>query len=104
MAFCFDCNTHLCDKCLKCRKHIMHRKNNLIEVKTNTEMNEKLNGIINIYEEKIKILNKEKEKKEIELYNKLKEENTKAKEENKNKIKEIKKELKNELIKNNNIE
>ena len=33
MVFCFDCNIHLCNKCLKSKKHIMHRKNDLIEVK-----------------------------------------------------------------------
>ena len=103
IAFCFDCNTHLCHKCLKSRKHIMHKKNDLIEVKPSEEMIETLNGIINIYKEKIKNLNKEKEKKELELYNKLKEDNKKVKEDNENKIKEIKKELIKEKIKNEKI-
>ena len=63
----------------------MHRKNCLIEVKPNKEMNEKLKGIINIYKKNIKVLNKDKEKKESELSNKLKEANKKVKEKNKNK-------------------
>ena len=58
-------------------------------------MNEKLNGIINIYKEKIKILNKDKEKKELELYNKLKEDSKKLKVDIERKIKKINNELLN---------
>ena len=58
----------------------------------------KLKEIMNKYKEKIKILNKSKEKKELELYNKLKEDNNKIKGDNESKIKEIKTELKNEVI------
>ena len=53
-AFCFGCKKHLCNKCMGSREHLMHIKNTLLEVKPNKEMNEKLNGIINIYKEKIK--------------------------------------------------
>ena len=84
IAYCFDCNIHLCNKYLKNRKHLIHRKNAIIDVKPNEKMIEKLNGIINIYKEKIKILNKGKEKKELELFNKLKENIKKVKEEKEN--------------------
>ena len=72
----------------------MHRKNDLIEVKPDEKMIEKLNEIINIYNEKVIILKNGKEKKELELNNKLKLDNKKVNEDNKNKIKKIKKELK----------
>ena len=100
IAYCFDCNIHLCNKCLKNRKHLIHRKNAIIDVKPNEKMIEKLNGIINIYKEKIKILNKGKEKKELELFNKLKENIKKVKEEKENKIKEAKSEIQKEIVKN----
>ena len=103
IAFCFYCNIHLCNECLKSRKHITHRKNNLVETKPNEKMIEKLNGIISIYAEKIKILSDEKDKKQIELYNKLKKEKKFVKDENESKIKKIKNELKNELIKQEKI-
>ena len=100
IAFCFDCNTHLCHKCLKNEKHIMHRKKDLIEVKPTEMMNKKLNEVINIYKEKIILLKKEKKNKESELYNKLIDDNKKIKEDCENKIKEIKKELIYEVVKN----
>ena len=33
ICYCFDCNCHLCNECLKTRNHIKHRKCNIIEVK-----------------------------------------------------------------------
>lgn len=32
VSFCFDCNKHLCRKCLKDRTHLTHYKNNIIEI------------------------------------------------------------------------
>ena len=32
IAYCLDCNKHLCKECLKTGTHINHRKNNIIEV------------------------------------------------------------------------
>ena len=33
VSYCFDCNCHLCEECLKTREHICHNKNNIIEIK-----------------------------------------------------------------------
>ena len=33
VSYCFDCNHHLCEECLKSRSHINHMKNNIIEIK-----------------------------------------------------------------------
>lgn len=31
-SFCYDCNIHLCEQCLKERKHMMHKKVSFIEI------------------------------------------------------------------------
>ena len=99
-VFCFDCNTHLCKKCLESKKHMMHRKNTLTEVKPNEEMKKKLDGIINTYRENIELLKKKKEQKEVELNNKFEKDSEKIKEDNENKIKEIEEELNKEILEN----
>ena len=94
LTFCFDCDTHICKECMKSKKHVMHSKSCLLEVLVTDGIKNILNGIIDIYKERIKGLNEEKEQKkekEIELFNK-KEEKIKEKQKiKKNKIEEKKK-------------
>ena len=80
-GYCLDCHCHICYECLETREHIIHRKNNLREIKpTEDEINALLymikrykNYKINLEKEKIKKLsdldinyNKEKEKINLE--------------------------------------
>ena len=103
IAFCFNCNTHLCNKCLKSKKHIRHRKNDLIEIKLSEEVSKKFNDIINIYEKKREILIQDRKNKELELNNKQKSDIKNVTEENERKIKELKNEYENGKIKNEEI-
>jgi len=60
MSYCFDCNCHLCEECLKTREHICHNKNNIIEIKP---INEELNiikEVIKDYTIRIEDLKKQK--------------------------------------------
>ena len=58
--YCLDCKVHLCIECLKSREHMMHRKNNLIEIMPSEEekvivkeyINSLKNKKLNIEEEK----------------------------------------------------
>ena len=97
VSYCFNCNCHLCEECLKTRKHLNHNKNNIIEIKP---INEELNIIkeaINDYEIKIENLSKEKINKINEL-NKILNQN---KNKEKRKIKENM--IKNEKRKNDEL-
>jgi hypothetical protein len=65
--FCLDCNTHLCQECLLQRKHMMHKKINIIEIKpSNDEINFMLK-LINEYKKKLAKVENEKQNKLIEL-------------------------------------
>ena len=79
--FCLDCKTHLCNECLKSRVHIMHRKNNLLEMKPSDKE-------VNLIKEYIDELKKEKEnlekERDIKLLNLKNKEN-----EEKNNIKNL---------------
>ena len=88
-GFCLDCHCHICYECLESRDHIIHRKNNLKEIKpTEDEINALLNVIQkyrnikqNLEKEKIDILfnlekNYRKDKKKISrIYEKNKKNN-----------------------------
>ena len=60
ISYCFDCNCHLCNECLKTRTHINHIKNNIIEIKP---MKEELNIIKEVIKEYGLNLNKLKKEK-----------------------------------------
>ena len=60
IVFCFNCNYHLCQDCLKSRTHINHNKNNIIEIQPIKEEINKIEEIIEDYEHKINNLEKEK--------------------------------------------
>ena len=97
------CNIHICKECNRSKKHINHTKNNLLEVLVTDKIKNILNGIINIYKERIIQLNKEKEKEKIELFNKKENDKVKNEKERIDKIKEIQKELKKELTENEKL-
>ena len=71
VSFCFDCNCHLCEECLKTRAHICHNKNNIIEIKPIKEEISIVEEVIKYYKNKIENLKKEKINKIKELDNYL---------------------------------
>ena len=91
ISYCFDCNNHLCEDCLKSGAHLKHVKNNIIEVKPLEEELDIVREVINDYKIKLEETKKEKEEKKKE-YNKLM---------NHDKIK-LERELDNIREKNNN--
>ena len=93
LAFCFNCNTHICKKCLKSQKHINHTKNNLLEVSVSSKIKKSLNNIINIYENRIIQLNKEKDKIEKNLFNEKQNNKKQKQKQTEDKIKEVNKKL-----------
>ena len=103
LAFCLKCNTHICKSCMKSKKHVHHKKNHLMEVAVTDEIKNILNNIINIYEIRIKQLNKEKNKKEKELLDDKKCDVEKKEKEKNDKIKENQEKLKKELIENEKL-
>ena len=95
-SYCLDCNQHLCQECLKSRKHLNHLKNNILEIKPNkTELN-KIENNIKSYEKMIEQLEKEKKNKSKDLNNKLKELTNKINTTKESKIKEKEKNMKKE--------
>ena len=98
ISYCFDCNQHLCNECLKTRNHINHYKNNIIEIQPIKEELDIIKEVINDYKTKIENFKKDriiklKELKDIFNYNQMKENKIisekNIKNEN-NKIKELK--------------
>ena len=82
ISYCFYCNEHLCNECLRSGKHRYHNKINIIEIIPNNELLLKIKNLIKNNKLKIKDLNKNKEsiEKQInDIFN-----------ENINKFKEIK--------------
>ena len=71
VSFCFDCNCHLCEECLKTRAHICHNKNNIIEIKPIKEELNIVEEVIKYYKNKIENLKNEKINKIKELDNYL---------------------------------
>jgi len=72
ICYCFDCQNHLCEDCLKTGIHLKHLKNNIIEVKPLEEELDIVKEVINntkIKLEKIKNEKENKEKKYKELIN-----------------------------------
>ena len=91
-SYCFDCNKHLCEECVKIENHIYHYKLYLLEIKPDIKIVNKIEDKINKNKTKIKQLNDEKIKKENKLkdiwinnINKIKEMKDKNKEMNENK-------------------
>ena len=78
VSYCFDCNCHLCEECLKTGEHIGHNKNNIIEIKPIKEELNIIDEVIKDYKINIEKLKNEKINRIKELENSL----------NANKIKE----------------
>ena len=99
VSYCYECNCHLCDECLKTSIHINHKKSNIIEIKP-------MKLEINIIKEVINDYNKRLEKERNEKENKtkkIKEELEKEKINEENKLKNIIKINKNKEIEELNI-
>ena len=67
ICYCFDCNCHLCNECLKTRIHVYHRKSNIIEIKPIEEEIDVVKDVINDYKLKLEDMKMEKKNKTIEL-------------------------------------
>ena len=68
-SYCFDCNKHLCEECAKIEDHIYHYKLYLLEIKPDIKILNKIEDKINKNKTRIKQLNDEKIKKEIQNTN-----------------------------------
>ena len=110
-SYCFDCNKHLCEECVKIENHIYHYKLYLLEIKPDIKILNKIEDKINKNKTRIKQLNDEKIKKEnkikdilINNINKIKEIIDKQKEmKEKKKNKEIEQERENYKTNNNEL-
>ena len=91
ICYCFDCNCHLCNECLKTRNHITHRESNIVEIKPIEKELNIVEEIIEDYKMRLEKLRNDKIEKEKEneiLLNKEKEiEIKKLRKEYENKIK-----------------
>ena len=92
LSYCFECNMHLCKKCLITGEHSYHYKINIIEIIPNNERLTKIKNLIKNNKIKIKDLNKTKKDVENQIEEILNK--------NINKIKEMK--MKNKKKNNNN--
>ena len=72
ISYCFDCNYHLCNECLKSGTHINHKKNNIIEIKPIEQELNVIEEVIKDYKKELKDLYKEKEIKTKVLNDELK--------------------------------
>ena len=73
VSYCFDCNCHICNECLKSRIHFNHNKNNIVEIQPTQRELHIIKEVIEDYKIKINDLNKEKDIKEKELEKKINE-------------------------------
>ena len=69
ISYCFDCNIHLCQDCLKTKKHNYHYIINIIGILPEDEKLKKIGNIIQNNKKKINDLKKSKIEKETKLYN-----------------------------------
>ena len=106
ISYCYECNCHLCNECLKKGKHINHKKSNMLEIKPLEEEITIIKKVIKDYNERLEKIKKEKEEKtkekKYELEKKIKNEEKKLeniKKENKKKEEKEIKEKEKEYIK-----
>ena len=102
-SFCYECSIHLCDECLKERKHMMHRKINLIEITPSEKEINTMLKIIKEYESKLNDTKKEKYNKLNDLEQNLNKNKEKIKEDFNLLISESKKNLEIEIQNNEKI-
>ena len=100
VSYCYECKMHLCDECLKSRKHINHKKSNMIEVQPIKEELEIIDEVINDYKIEIKNLEKEQKEKKDELEKLLNKEKDEEKNNYNDKFKYNKKKEEEDLKRN----
>lgn len=100
ISYCFDCNSHLCEDCLKASSHLMHIKNNIVEIEPLEEELNVIKNVIDDYKLRLKKIIKEKEnkKRENEILFQINKKNLEKKIDN---IKEKNKQEKNLELENN---
>jgi len=76
VSYCFECNCHLCDECLKTRIHINHKKSNIIEISPIKEEINIIKEVIKDYEMRLENKKNEKTTKTKEINDKLNNENS----------------------------
>ena len=74
ISYCYECNCHLCEECLKTSIHINHKKSNIIEIKPIEEEINIIKEVIKDYKIRLEKLRNEKENKTKEIKDKLKKE------------------------------
>ena len=103
-CFCFDCNSHLCIKCLSSRDHFSHNKILMIEIQPNKNELKLIENNIENFDFVIENLEKEKINITKELNNKFKKLKDILKEKKELKIKENEINLKKEIkLKSDNL-
>ena len=85
--YCFDCNYHLCNECLKAGNHISHKKSNILEIKPIEKELKIISEVIKAHKIELQRLYKEKEVKTKELNDELKNQKNKENDILKDKIK-----------------
>jgi len=96
LSYCFECNMHLCEKCLMTCEHSYHYKIYLLEIKPNDKIVKEIKNLIKNNKNKIRDLKKNKTYIETKINDILTE--------NKDKIKDIKKKNKKMNYNNETIE
>ena len=92
ICYCFDCNFHLCNECLKKREHINHHKNYIIEINPTEEELNIIKDMINKNKNIIKNLKIERDNILKDLEEQLKINKNNIEESRKEKMKKIKNE------------
>ena len=71
ISYCFECNCHLCNECLKIGTHLIHKKSNIIEIQPIEKELKIISEIIKDKKINLEKLYEEKERKHKELNNEL---------------------------------
>ena len=98
--YCLECNVHLCQECLFLRKHMTHKKINIIEIMPSFEEVNSLLKIINEYKTELSKSEIEKQNILVDLEVKFNKDKEKIKGDYNNIIIHTKKNFENELIEN----
>ena len=102
VAYCLDCNCHLCKECSKHRKHMRHSKQNIEDIEPSFEEINFLLKIINDYKNKMNSSEIAKQNKLVEIEDKYSKNKEKENEDYNKIILNTKKELENELTNSEN--
>ena len=101
VSYCYECNCHLCDECLKTRIHINHKKSHITEIKPIEYEINIINKVIKYYNQKLEEVKNDKKNTAKKIEDELKKE--KNNEDNKFKyIKQLNKNKQKEELENSN--